>query len=377
MSLSTTERDRRHGELKKRMKEKGVSLLVVFGDTGDFGLRYGNLRYLTNGKVIFWNAVLVFPIHQEPVLLMTSNLQAGWSRKLSWIADVRVSSNLISDVVKTVASLGAREKRLGVASLASIPLSWYQTLRQEFPSMDLVEMAPVIEAMRYLKGEEEVELARRAAYLCDKGFQNRLSGLKPGMTEFEALALLERPMREGGGDDFFNLVFSGPFEKGVTMSPYSPTGRREPSRSIQTGDSLLFEITVRYGGYWAQLVRVLSVGGQNRLLAQYQGLARRGIEAGVQRFKPGIKLGDAILEVKNVYEAGGVKLDLPIGHICGLDLVESRINLESDVLQQGMIIIFHPPVTSRETRLFVGETYVITAHGCERLHQTPNEAFVV
>jgi Xaa-Pro aminopeptidase len=377
MSLSSKERDRRHVELRKRMKEKGVNLLLVFGDTGDFGLRYGNLRYLTNCKVIFANAALIFSIDQEPVLLMTSNLQAGWAKKLSWITDVRVSSNLISDIVKTVASLRPKEKRLGVASLASMPFSWYQTVRQEFPSMELTEMGPAIEEMRYIKGEEEIELVKRAAQLCDKGFQNVLNGLKAGMTEFEVLAMLERPMREGGGDDFFNLVFSGSFEPGVKMSPFPPTGRKEPSRTVQTGDSLLFEITVRYGGYWAQLVRVVSVGSQNMLLANYQRTARQGIEAGLQYFKPGVKLGVAIQEVKKVYEAGGVKLDLPIGHICGLDLVESRINLESDVLHPGMVIIFHPPIRSGETRLFVGETYIITEKGYERLHQTPNEPFIV
>jgi Xaa-Pro dipeptidase len=377
MSLSLKERDRRHSELKKRMEAQNLNILLAFGDTGDFGLRYGNLRYLTNCKVIYGNSALVFPIDREPVMLMFSDLQAEWAKKLSWITEVRASSNLISDIVKTLKSLGPNEKRIGVVSLASLPFSWYQTLRQEFPSLDLIEMAPVIGEMRQSKSEEEIELVKRSAQLCDKGFQNVLNGLKPGMTEFEVLAVLEQPMREGGGDDFFNLVFSGSFETGVKMSPYSPTGRKEPGRRIQTGDSLLFEITVRYGGYWTQLARVVSVGRQNMLAARYVHTARQGIEAAVPYFKPGLKLGDALQKVKKVYESAGFELDLPIGHICGLDLIESRINLESDVLLPGMVIIFHPPIKSGGTRLFVGETYVITAKGYERLQQTPNEPFVI
>ena len=72
-----------------------------FGDTGDWGLRYGNLRYLTNSKVMFGNSALIFPMDQEPVMFMFSGLQAGWAKKLSWIKDARFSPNLISDIVQS------------------------------------------------------------------------------------------------------------------------------------------------------------------------------------------------------------------------------------------------------------------------------------
>jgi len=60
MLLSQREKDRRYNELRKRMREMGVEILLVLGDTGDAGLRYSNLRYLTNFKVVFGNGVLIF-----------------------------------------------------------------------------------------------------------------------------------------------------------------------------------------------------------------------------------------------------------------------------------------------------------------------------
>ena len=375
MSLSEKERDRRYTELRKRMKEMSVDILLVFGDTGDWGLRYGNLRYLTNHKVIFGNSALVFPIDQEPVMFMFSSLQANWAKQLSWIKDVRFSSNLISDIINTLKSLQPKGRRLGIASLASLPFSWYQMLNQEFPSIDIIEMSPVIEEMRYIKGEEEVGLAGRAAQLADKGFDSVLKGLKPGMTEFEALALLELPMREGGGDDFFDLICSGPFGPGIKMVPFAITGRREPSRTIEVGDSILSEITPRYGGYWAQLVRIVSIGRQNKLLANYNRVARAAIEATTKHFQPGTKLADALCEAKKVIQSEGFELRLPMGHLCGLNLVEDRISPESeDVLQPGMVLILHPIVGGAgDTQMFVGETYVITSEGYRRLNQATDE----
>jgi len=379
MSLSQNERDRRHSELRKRMKGMGVDIVLVFGDTGDWGLRYGNLRYLTNSKVIFGNSAMVFPLDQEPVMFMFSGLQANWAKQLSWINDARFTSNLISDIVSTLKSLRLKGGRLGVVSLASLPFSWHKTLSQEFPSINLIEMSPIIEEMRYIKGEEEIGLVEKSAQIADKGFNNIIQGLKPGMTEFEALALLEHPMREEGGDDFFDLIFSGPFRPGVKMIPFAITGRKEPSRTIQAEDSVLFEITPRYGGYWAQLVRVINVGKQNQLLTDYNRVARDGIESAIQYFKPGIKLGDALQEAKKMIESAGFELRLPMGHLCGLNLVESRISVESDeILKPGMVIIFHPIVAGAgDTQMFVGETYVITPEGHKRLHQAPDELFVV
>ena len=102
MSISQKEKDRSHKELMQWMRREGVDIVIVFGDTGDWGLRYGNLRYLTDCKVIFGNSVLIFPLEREPILFMSSALQANWARKLSWISDSRPSTNFVSDVVNTL-----------------------------------------------------------------------------------------------------------------------------------------------------------------------------------------------------------------------------------------------------------------------------------
>lgn len=378
MSLSQKEKDRRHTELRKWMEKNGVDVIMVFGDTGDWGLRYGHLRYLTNGKVIFGNAVLLFPLDREPILFMASELQANWTRKLSWISDSRPSTDFVSDVVNTLQSFQLKNATLGITYLESLPLKWYQALREELPSLKLIDTGPVIEQMRTIKTEEEIELLQRSAHLADKGFENVLQGSKPGMTEFEVLALLEQAMREEGGDDFFNLIFSGPFGPGISMMPFSPTGGQEAGRAIQTGDSLLFEITPRYGGYWTQLVRIVNIGKENPLLAAYHRVVRDSAETALRYFKPDVRLRDALLEAKKVAESAGYEFRFPSGHYCGLTVVESRIGLESDeVLKPGMVFTFHPCVGNGNTQVFAGETYVITSDGYRCLNQAPTDLLTI
>lgn len=378
MSLSQKEKDRRHNELRKWMRKNSVDIIMVFGDTGDWGLRYGHLRYLTNGKVIFGNSVLIFPLEREPILFMSSDLQANWTRKLSWISDTRSSTNFVSDVVNTLQSLSMKNTTIGVANLGSLPLSWYQALREELPDINLVDAGPVIEQMRFIKADEEIELLQKSAQLADKGFDDVIKGLKPGMTEFEVLALLEKAMREEGGDDFFNLIFSGQFGPGISMMPFSPTGGQEAGRAIQRGDSLLFEITPRYAGYWTQLVRIVNIGKENALLADYHRVVRDSVEAALQFFKPDAKISDALAAGKKVAESAGYEFRFPSGHYCGLNVVEPRIGLESDeILQPGMVFIFHPCVGNGGTQMFTGETYAITSEGYQCLNRAPTELLTI
>ncbi|MFH1490814.1 MAG: Xaa-Pro peptidase family protein [Pseudomonadota bacterium] len=378
MSLSTREKDRRHEALRKWMKENGTDLLMVFGDTGDWGLRYGHLRYLTNGKVIFGNAVLIFPLEQEPVLLMSSALQANWTGKLSWISDTRPSTDFISDTIRILKSTGLKDITLGVANPGSLPLSWHQALIRENPSIHMTDTGPAIARMRSIKGEEEIALLQRSARLADRGFDQIIQEAGSGMTEFEILALLEKAMREEGGDDFFDLIFSGPFGPGINMMPFSPSGRIEAGREIRKGDSLLFEITPRYGGYWTQLVRIVNVGKENALLAHHHRVIRDSIEAALRFFEPGRKVSEAVNEAKKVAESAGYEFRFPTGHYCGLDVVESRIGAENhEILQPGMVMIFHPCVGIGGSQVFSGETYVITPQGYQCLHQAPTELLTI
>src|SRR4030042_5404425 len=101
MLLSNKERDRRYSELRKRMKELGVELLPVLADTGDAGLRQGNLRYLTDFKIVFGNGVLIFPVEGDPVFFVFSTLGAKKAKELSWITDVHeYNFNLVPEVVE-------------------------------------------------------------------------------------------------------------------------------------------------------------------------------------------------------------------------------------------------------------------------------------
>jgi hypothetical protein len=79
-------------------------------------------------------------------------------------------------------------------------------------------------------------------------------------------------------------------------------------------------------------------------------------------------------------EARQFKLTAPLGHFCGLDLIEARVAADSQVvLDPGVTMILHPRIDDERGRnmLLWGETYMMTDQGPLRLNQTDDTLHTV
>jgi Xaa-Pro aminopeptidase len=255
-----------------------------------------------------------------------------------------------------------------------LPLAWYNFLRKEFPQMDWVETHDRIMQIRSQRNEEELEMFRKGAVLGDGGFEAALKMIRPGVSEYEIVAEIERYARAGGAEAHFTLIGSGKFAFGdgnALPLPYSPSTKR-----VEDGDSIVMEITPRYEGYWTQLVRTVNIGKPNRDLEKIQQICPKAIKIGLEQFKPGKKVKDVVLAMESYVKDCGFLLRPPIGHICGVDLVEARVSYQNEsVLEPGMAVIIHPTVFTPDGKssFFWGETYLVNHDGGERLHRSTDE----
>jgi Xaa-Pro aminopeptidase len=136
------------------------------------------------------------------------------------------------------------------------------------------------------------------------------------------------------------------------------------------------EITPRYEGYWTQLVRTVNVGRSNKDLEKIHHVCLGAIKKSLGQVKPGKKVKDVVLAMEESVKADGFLLKPPIGHICGVDLMEARVSQQNEmVLEPAMAIIIHPTVFTPDGKrsFFWGETYLVTPDGFERLHRSTDE----
>jgi Xaa-Pro aminopeptidase len=383
MYLSKQERNRRYEQLRKIMGKDGIDALVVVGNnhaTGNPFFSTGNFRYLTDFFIFSLYGLLLFFRESDPIMLVPMELQETFGKKYSWINDVRISPNYAETVTHILDEKKLSKGKIGIVSMESLPASTYLSFKETLPKANFFDAASILLPLRFIKGEEERQLLKKAAELNDGAYKEVLKRLQPGMKEYEVAGILEGYHRGNGADKTFNLVFSGSFpvtKEGFPFQglPWCP-GRRE----IEKGDCVHLEMTTVYGGYWNQLVRIISVGSQNTEVTRFHEATVATIQAGVAAMNVGTKMSEAVQTMARVAEENNFKLTTPMGHFCGLDLVEGRFDGESQVvLNPGVTAILHPRLDDSKGRNMIlwGETYLMTDQGPLRLNQTDDTLHTV
>jgi Xaa-Pro dipeptidase len=136
------------------------------------------------------------------------------------------------------------------------------------------------------------------------------------------------------------------------------------------------EITPRYEGYWTQLVRTVNVGEHNKDLEKLKMICQGATKEALKSLKPGKTIKDIVVSMEAYVKGCGYILKPPLGHLCGIDLVEARVSWQNEMeIKTGMAIIIHPTIFTPDgkTSFFWGETYLVTPDGYERLNKATDE----
>ena len=379
MYLTNKEGARRFKALRGLMNREDLQALIVMGNEKVGPGFFGSLRYFTNNRVIFNRQLLLFFPKDDPIILAISDISAQASQRRSFIEDSRVSSDLIKDAIDILQSKGLTECKIG-ANMEMISAIDYIRMKERLPKVQWVETQPQILDLRYSRSGEEVAILKECAYMCDASFDAAIQMIKPGVTEYEIAAEIEYQARKRGAEEHFTLIASGKFalnEKNSFVLPYAPSAA---SRRIEKGDCVLMEITPRYEGYWTQLVRTVTVGEFNEDLSKIYTVCVGAIQEALPFLKPGSTIAKAVAAMEAYTKGCGFVLKPPLGHVCGIDLVDERVSISNTrVLTPGVTIIVHPTIYTLDGKVsfFDGETYLITETGCEKMMATTTQLLTV
>jgi len=380
MHLTNGERERRFEALRGLIRKENLQAFIAIGDVTVGTGFYGDFRYFTNKRVIFGRQLLLFFPEGSPIALAGSNISSQGNQSSSFIKDWRVSSDFIGDAIAILQSKGLTECRVGV-NMEMISAASYIRMKEMLPKVQWVEMQPQVLDIRHNRGEEEVAIQKECARMCDAGFDAAVKMIKPGVTEYEIAAEIEYQARKRGAEEHFTLIASGKFSlneaKNSFFLPYAPMAA---SRRIEKGDSVLMEITPRYEGYWTQLVRTVTVGESNEDLVKIHKVCVGAIQEALPFLKPGSTIAKAVAAMEVYTKDNGFVLNPPLGHVCGIDLVDERVSkTNTKVLTPGVTVIVHPTIytSDKKVSFFCGETYLITEKGCEKMMTTTDKNLTV
>ncbi len=175
-----------------------------------------------------------------------------------------------------------------------------RALREQLPYVELVPSDDLVEFVRASKDEAEIAVIRRAAEIANQAFARLVAGLRPGMTERQIAATLERHMIDLGADEpsFDTIVACGP---GGALPHWTPS-----DREARMGEPLLIDFGCRVAGYCSDLTRTICLGEPDDKLREVYTLVRKAQDAGLAALKSGVRRGrDVDAAARKVFEEAG------------------------------------------------------------------------
>jgi Xaa-Pro aminopeptidase len=185
----------------------------------------------------------------------------------------------------------------------------------------LIPAGDVLDELRMIKDEAELDLLARACAITGEAFSAVLGQLRPGVTEREYAIALERAMVDLGADApaFDTIVASGP--NGAV--PHHRAGQR----AFEAGDLVTVDCGAKVGGYHADMTRTVAIGKPAGWQCEVYDLVAQAQAAGVAAARPGADVEDVDAAARDLIEGAGHGGHFAhgLGHGVGLEIHEAPI----------------------------------------------------
>ncbi|MBF0467402.1 MAG: aminopeptidase P family protein [Desulfamplus sp.] len=251
-----------------------------------------------------------------------------------------------------------------------------KTIDDKCPEIDLVPADETLKNLRITKDTKEIEAIKASLEIAENAFVKLKSQIHPGMTEKEAAWLLEKLIRENGGDglSFPVIAASGP----NSALPHAiPEQRR-----FKKNEPLLFDFGAKLNGYCSDISRTLVAGEPDeRFKEAYETLFDAQKKA-VEAIRPGIKCSDidriAREHIDNSKFNG--KFNHALGHGVGIAIHEPpRLSrLDDTLLEVGMVVTVEPGIYIPEWGGIRLENMIrVTENGAEVLNSLGYDDYIL
>ena len=155
-------------------------------------------------------------------------------------------------------------------------------VKERYPMHQYGRTAPILNALRMVKSEDEINITRQACNITAKAFRRCLETVKPGMYEYEVQAEIEYIFKRNNatGHAYAPIIAGG---KNACCLHYSKN-----QSLLHDGDLLLFDIGCEYRNYSSDLSRTIPINGKfsPRQKAYYNAVLRVMKEI-TQLYRPG------------------------------------------------------------------------------------------
>ncbi len=271
------------------------SVLVIFPNHSDNNMREILFLKETNKEIAIWEGAKltkekVYSTSGIQTVFWLSELESKLAELIAKADGIYLNKNIHS---RSTSEVQTRDDRFRIM------------IKEKFSDKNIIETAPIMHELRYIKSEIEIALMQTACNITEKGVRRILPFIKAGVMEYEIEAKLmhEFLINRSTGFAYQPIIASG-----IDSCVLHYIDNNKPCKD---GDILLMDFGAEYANYASDLTRTIPVNGRfsERQKAVYHSVLHVMKEA-TKMLVPGTNFKDYNKEVGRIMEVELIKLGL-------------------------------------------------------------------
>ena len=336
-------------QVQQEMKKRKLNALVLLNATNII-YTVGYFHLPTERPL----AALI-PESGDPALfvpqLESDQVKLWWVKDFESYFDYPGPVNRVRWIFERIAQRGLGGGRIGIEECTPSRL---QHIKNGVPKAAIVDAGDIVETMRQIKDDDEIQIMRRAMYFADDRVKaGREFVQKNGsVTEDQILKASADAQADRMSQELRDVVGVGiepPFGGLVPFGKRSAFPHAVPSKDkLKSGDAICLSFGAQVGGYNVECERSFFVGKPTDYAKRLFDAMLAAHDAGVENMKEGAIAEEVDRQsLEQIRKAGFEKfLKHRTGHGIGLEGHEAPWIAEGDktVLKEGMVFSCEPGV---------------------------------
>ncbi|GAA0443577.1 Xaa-Pro dipeptidase [Lentibacillus halophilus] len=348
-------------DLRIKLEESGIDAILVKSPV--------NRRYLSG----FTGTAGAVIVSQHDARLITD------FRYIEQANEQAVGFTVVKQTNPIHQDIDSQLKQMNVNHLGfekdHVTYSDYELYQETFMA-ELSGVSGLVEDLRLIKTEDELNVLKQAANIADHAFDHIRNYIKPGVKEIDISNELEFFMRQQGADSSsFDIIVASGYRGALPHGVAS-------DKKIQSGELVTMDYGALFQGYCSDITRTVAVGDISADLAAIYDTVLQAQLRGVDGVKPEMtgKQADALTRDYINDQGYGDYFGHSTGHGLGMEVHEAPgLSFRSDkTLEPGMVVTVEPGIYIPDVGgCRIEDDIVITDSGNERLTEAPKERLQV
>ena len=366
----------RLNKTKKSMQNKGIDLLIS-QDTA-------NINYLTGydaWSFYYAQCAIVHLDHEEPFLFVRDQDSGGAYIK-SYIRDENI---IVYDekyihtwplhpydfLIELIKKNKWDNLNIGVEMDSHYFTAYcYQKLKNGLPNARLIDSERLVNWVRVVKSENEINLMKNAALISQAGMKTAFNTISPGVRQCDAVGEIQKSLFYGTpdyGGEYSSIATLLPTGKGTSASHLTAT--QDP---FVNGEATIVEIAGVYKRYHVPMARTVLLGKPEQKKVDAMRATNEALDAGISAVKPGNRADDVAQAFWTILDKYNIKKESRTGYSIGIgyppDWGEHTLNIskgDQTILEPNITFHMIAVMQFGDWGVEASESIRVTENGCE------------